>query len=544
MSRYFSTLNGPEYIRGSNLYERKPVTDLWSKLTVVANKQWKWKNLGEATREEEEFLLSDKRLVQVYGPPGIGKSSATFSWLDQVCSSLHTQALWIDCQSAEKACWLVDGTREQQGSRCSIEAKHAVPTSEEDASGCCAVVFDGVRKKMLENGPLAHLMFSIARIGVATLVVSSEGVRLPAGQSNDVAKLGHFVPSWTMEEYSAACNNDVFWRNTWHYFEGASASDNADRRTEIVGSKFEVAGHSARFMFHQTSFLVMEALRTATNAVDATSLEQATGQTASSGAVNTVVARLQADKNGITPVAAAIFPTADDFTAAGTGRGDFVPTVEESDTIEPQARIVSNYAAQQVTKNLPTDVRKLRILAQKLSNRVILGYAFEEQLQKSLTEAAHSTRSLRWRDETDGVDMLPIGGFMQWEKDEVEERLAGRIEDDTWVFVGGRQGLFDAIHVLSRTHIRFIQATVGKEHSFKLSILDSMMQGMFLNNAWHWTHVDFVMLRPTDEKDEQFVIRNPDGALQPTTLRFDGRPWARDASWRQNVSIRYLDWSE
>lgn len=537
MSRYFSTSNAPEYFRCSTLYERKAVTDLWNKLTVVAKKQWQWKNLSEETKRREEFFYSHRRKILIYGPPGSGKSSATFGWLDKVCSSLQTGALWISCPTDE--CWWLDG---KQGSRCSITT-HCFPTCAEDASGYCAVVFDGVRKQLLDPA-LEGIIHGIARTGVATFVVSSESVRFRDGQSNDIIKLQHFVPSWTKEEYNAACKDDVFWRKNIRFFEGALATDNAERRTELISSKFEVAGHSARFMFNQSSTLVADILKKSARAIDVTKLERAMDQVASSGSVNTVVARLKDDKNGTTPVATAIFPTADDLITAATSGDDFVDTTEEHDTPEePYALIVSNFATQRVLEKIRTNVGKLRSLAKGLSNRAILGYAFEKQLENSLQKSLQQlTNNLQWRNENGVKDPVPVGAFVQWEKDEVEEKLARGVAANTWVFVGGRQGLFDAIHVQSQTHIRFVQATVGKEHSFKLSILASMMHRMFLNDAWPWTHVDFVMLRPSDERFEPFAIKPPDGALQPTTLRFDGSRWARDG--RQSVSIRYLDWTE
>jgi len=143
----------------------------------------------------------------------------------------------------------------------------------------------------------------------------------------------------------------------------------------LVGAKFEVAGHSARHMFHKQPFLVEEDLQTAANAVNVTSLEQAISQTASSGPANTVVARLQEKKNGTTPVALAMFPASADLTAAGTDPSDFVVTRDEGDAADPQARIVSRFASEKLIKNLPTDISRLRSLAERLDNRAMLGYS-------------------------------------------------------------------------------------------------------------------------------------------------------------------------
>lgn len=366
MARYFSTRNGPRYVRADQLYERKAVTDLWNKLAIVAKKQWKWKNL--ATKEEPRFAFSQTQLLQVYGPPGTGKTSAVYGWLDRVCRSLQTQALWIDCQT-DRSCWLVGGSQ---------TTKRAFPTSAPDTDGYSVVVFDGVRQEMISAGgsTLAGLMFDIARTGVLVVVVSSEGVRLPAGQSNDVTKLGHFIPSWTKDEYVAACGNDIFWRTTFQYFEGATASDEAAKRARLLDAKFEVAGHSARFMFHSLPSQAKWELQVAAAAVTATTLEEAIGQTASSGAVNTVVARLQDNKNGTTPVEEATFPIADDLDAAGTNPSDFFPTSEESELADPQARLVSLFATQEVIKKLPTEISRLRSLAERLDNRAIFGLRF------------------------------------------------------------------------------------------------------------------------------------------------------------------------
>ena len=542
MSRYFSTLNGPAYVQADQLYERKAVTDQWNKLTMVAKKQWKWKNLATSTKTEDRFILSQKRLIQVYGPPGTGKTSATFGWLNQLCSSLRTQALWINCQGeGPHACWLVDGTT--QGARGPVVSQNAIPSCAEDTLGYCAVVFDGVRQEMVSESNVADLMFNIARTGVFVVVVSSEGVRLPAGQSNDVAKLRHFVPSWTRDEHVAACGNDNFWRITQQYFEGATDRDDANQRARLLDAKFEVAGHSARFMFHLSPYQAKSELQVAASAVTAKTLEEAIGQTASSGAVNTVVARFEQNKNGTTPVEEATFPIADDLDAAGTNPSDFFPTSEESELAVSQARIVSLFATQEVIKNLPTDVRRLRSLADKLSNRAILGYAFELQLQSSL-RGANTTGSLSLTDEDGNAEELPVSRYAIWSANEVEDKLGGEIEDNTWIFVGGRQGLHDAIHVVSSTHIRFVQATVGKGHSFKLSILATMIQNLFLKNKWRWTHVDFVMLRPSNERDRPFNIKSPDGALQKEMLRFDGEPWATNKDWINNARERFLDWEE
>ena len=57
-------------------------------------------------------------------------------------------------------------------------------------------------------------------------------------------------------------------------------------------------------------------------------------------------------------------------------------------------RIVSAFAANEVAKNIPSSIGRLRRVAHALRNRLIEGYAFEEQLKKSLGEAANPGRQL------------------------------------------------------------------------------------------------------------------------------------------------------
>lgn len=123
-------------------------------------------------------------------------------------------------------------------------------------------------------------------------------------------------------------------------------------------------------------------------------------------------------------------------------------------------------------------------------------------------------------------------------------KMEGKIEDGTWVFLGGQQGLYGAIHFMSSSHIRFAQATVGKEHSFKLVILAKTIQTLHAKSKWGWTHVDFVMLRLSDEKERNFRIKTPDAALPSELRRLDGKNRAGDKDWQNNARERFLSWED
>lgn len=81
-----------------------------------------------------------------------------------------------------------------------------------------------------------------------------------------------------------------------------------------------------------------------------------------------------------------------------------------------------------------------------------MGYAFKEQLKKSLGKAAISG-SLSLTDRDDEEEKLPVGRLKFWGKNNVEKKMEVKIEDGTWVFLGGQQGLSDAIHFMSSSHI-------------------------------------------------------------------------------------------
>ena len=115
------------------------------------------------------------------------------------------------------------------------------------------VVFDGIRASNVEKW--RGMMNDLARRGIAVIVVSSEGVRFHEGDSQDIMKLEFFLPSWTVEEYQAACRDDNFWRSCYdHTFMAEPAITVVMSETNVMGNKFTVAGHSARFMFKSVEY--------------------------------------------------------------------------------------------------------------------------------------------------------------------------------------------------------------------------------------------------------------------------------------------------
>lgn len=530
-ARFFSIGFAPAYLKSPRLYERKPVTDLWNKLTSVCKQQWKWKNVPLPDKKNPVFGGSQPRILQVRGPPGCGKSSATYYWVSSVCRLENTQAVWISCANADGRAWTI----KRDASDNTVKAtQRAVPLSQSDTDFADIVVFDGVRATTLEQW--RGLMNDLARTGIPVVVVSSEGVFFHAGDSQDIISLGHFVPSWIMPEYLEACRDDQFWGSCYYHFNDASQNDNLGVRNGALIEKFEKAGHSARFMFKKperwiTAEIKQKAL--AMGGID--SLEAATRADRSAGAVNTIVARIQTDKNGLTPDQQAVFPAEEDLTNVATSRQDLDLLDTEWDNEDSSPRLLSALAAAEVLKVIPSSVERLRNVGRALENQAIEGYALELQLKKKLNEAKHPGRYLVL---SHGSISLAVSSVLFCEGGDVLEMLKTHHDPDTWIFIAGRQGAFDAIHVVSNTHIRFVQVTAGKRHSFKLDILDGFMTTLGMAGLT-WSHLEFMIVRPEDDH-RPFSLLTTRGRLQ-NYRRFDEEQWHR-ADYRDNVQYATLDW--
>jgi len=134
---------------------------------------------------------------------------------------------------------------------------------------------------------------------------------------------------------------------------------------------------------------------------------------------------------------------------------------------------------------------------------------------------------------------LNVSSVIFCEAGKVSEMLKVRHDPDTWIFIAGRQGAFDAIHVVSNTHIRFVQVTAGKTYSFKLHILHEFMTklGLAVSPGVHGS----------PPRGRPPTVQFADNDLQTTTgrlhnyRRFDGAQWYR-ADCRDNVQYASLDW--
>ena len=398
-------------------------------------------------------------------------------------------------------------------------------------------------------------MNALARLGVFVIVVTCEVLSFHAGDSQDILKIEYSFPSWVMAEYEESCESDQLWRQVSHVFTtNASAQDTEARRLELLHEKFAVAGHSARFMFQYTVREIVRKLSYEARTMEGIdSLERAVRAGRSIGSVNTVVARLDDDKNGATPLQTAVFPTDQDLTATAANRRELFASDNDFATESSYARLVSASATEKVIHEIITtctDVFRLCSLARHLENQAMEGYAFKQYLHQKLREATQPGNSLTLQ-QKDNVQQLPVSRLIECSSPaQVTAVLKKVIIPDTWIFVaaGQQEGAFDAVHVVSTApptdaRIRFVQVTVRQSHTVQWHLIDTLLRNLAKGDTPKtWSHLEFLILRP-EQDDRTFGLDLAVGVVGLEDYRrFDGELWDR-TDYRSNVQYQKL-WFE
>eukprot|EP00977_Amphora_coffeiformis_P025300 scaffold19220_cov180-Amphora_coffeaeformis.AAC.5 len=98
------------------------------------------------------------------------------------------------------------------------------------------------------------------------------------------------------------------------------------------------------------------------------------------------------------------------------------------------------------------------------------------------------------------------------------------------------------VHVVSTTHQRFVRSTVGIKHSFKLDMIEVLLQKV-ANDCL--THIEFVILRPETERGKTFTLDHADGGNQLRFYRrFDNVDWSAQDFYRVKVQYAFLPWTD
>jgi hypothetical protein len=528
----------PMYLPYGPFYERRPVTDLWQKMSDVTNMQWQWRALDKIDISNTEWWNTRRRLLVVFGPPGSGKSTAAYAWMWYTCLKAKCNALWMEC--ADTVVGIATGwclTTVNGKVNVTAYQWEEKPTLQDlKALAADIVIFDGLRQGTHEGW--MHTVKTLCDEGVAVVLVSSEGLRIHQGSLGPVAEILYRVPSWTLEEYNAACMYNAFWESVSYCVETpGTVSDEV--RNMAIEKKYRVAGHSARFMFGYMSDEVESKLfKAAAMLENIAALRHALRNWANSQSVNQLMAWLW--ENGATPRTKASFLTNDDLTIATSDLSLLAITNKEFWSAKSRSQrnvFVSRYALEQVQDGIQMKVDQMREIARTLNQPAVMGYAFELRFLDLLRNHANGTDDgivVRRSADTQARGETWSVGHVVTSEDIVTTIAGMSIQDrqNSWIWVGGNVTAFDAVHILPPRNgqhwIRFVQVTSAESHDLMLFAVELALKQLAGENIFY-SHVDFVFVRPNDDM-RSFSWKKCVGGLKSGVWKtFGGDMW-RDSN--------------
>lgn len=529
-SRFFSMQGCPAYLAvpGGRLYERNPVTELFSMLTNLAENQWR--RLAYAAGPPSPPSGSEMRLVRIYGPPGTGKSSAVWSWAKAASESAQVLVVWVRCDTA--AFYSITN-----GTIAVATSQILQGLAQGGATEKCILVFDGILNS--NKNTWIPYIDQAARSGVAVVLVSSEGVNLNEGSFQNITLIDHRVPGWTVQEYELALDDEQLFNahSARAFGPGASFAD----RNQLISEKFFVAGHSARWMFKKTLLQVKISIGDAISAMqpDLRNVEDALRRPKFTGAVNKLMSWLH-QCNGPTPQEAARPPAAQNLAVADNEVFFPNPEVEGQRTgFESLNSFVSLYVAQKMFAQVHVPSGDLRAMGLRIGAQSVVGYAFQQRFLELAEKCCQTAEPLRVTVGPDNiVEEWRIGGV--WHDDPLEGLIAAG-NTNRLIWAVSNTAAYDAILVFATGQIRFIQVTAGTSHSLKLYAAVSLLHKLEALGV-QFSKVDFVVVRPADDT-RSFRLDLPVGSFAENWRTVDDEDWAVGAAARDQVRKGTLAWA-
>jgi hypothetical protein len=547
-----NTVLRPDYLPDRLCYERRPVTDLWQKMTDVTKKQWQWRTYLNCKKKKtsEELSNTPRRLLQVFGPPGSGKSTAAYAWMCNTCLLANCKAIWIECEESVNAggtamTWVFSRVDDKVNvTRLEWNGKPTLKELQE--LGADIVIFDGMRQATRDGW--AGQFKSLCNEGLAVILVASEGFSLQQGTLRPIVEIKYRVPSWMLEEYYAACADDTFWKNVSQFFGGSPTTSGEDRKMAI-DNKYLMAGHSARFMFHSRLEDVRDAIYTASAKLgNVDTLRNALLSWANEQSVNQLMAWLW--KNGPTLPTQASFPTINDLTASISDLSLLETAANEYMSVDCRSRenvFVSKLALEEVLNHITKRVDQMRDIALNLNQPAVKGYALELHFLELLNNHTNKTDSgIEVFQSVTETEEWPVGHVVR-QSSTLLEAIKGVGVDhrkNAWIWVGGNITGFDAVHIFTTSNehcIRFVQITAAQEDSFKLYAVDAALRQLAANDI-SFARVDFVFVRPTDDERE-FYMKPAEGGLKSGNWKtLDGGLWREMNDPRKLAVVCAVKW--
>jgi hypothetical protein len=390
-----------------------------------------------------DFLISSSRTKLVEGPPGSGKSSATWAW---ACQKAETTAsvLWAHVQKGGGAvvATLSEKTVKVVGTLPLSKLIGVISKTTVDIVVLDGIVGNNERIQSLLDEAASWVTWGPER---RVVQVTSESFTIPIEQLMSSNTTEHRVTSWTFEQYTAAIHSADFFAQ----IDGCFGDE--ETMEDKMGNKFFLAGGCARWMFGVTIDEASADIEKHLDRVNDKVLLVSGMQGAKAvGSVNHLVQRLKS--------------------------GTF---------------LVSEFVARQLAETCEKAfVVQATSQAMRLGNPSFDGWVLEMDFMMQLRLACENGTSIKVNvmDTTEEEWAVPLRVLFNNPNDLVGDVISQdgvqvhhnklNVVDYAWLVPKHwNQGAYDAAQVLPNS-IRFVQVTRGQTHSLKLQYMRTLIAAL------------------------------------------------------------------
>jgi len=186
-----------------------------------------------------ENAVQDGQNLRVSGPPGTGKSTEALAWALWKAQDTKKKVVWFHFSQNRATKVVIDGASDQ------ITAGHSAKIADIEASAGDFLVIDGVTKKDSVSINRACSVWRDSQECRAFVTVSSVSIPVAVQEDEEAKIRAHTVPSWSLEQYQQACQDDTFFNSVK---DNLKIGDNI-LDGDLILAKYAYAGGSARWMF-------------------------------------------------------------------------------------------------------------------------------------------------------------------------------------------------------------------------------------------------------------------------------------------------------